>query len=85
MRSLVSVNSIMDALMDFVFENNIFEDDLEVLDIVDFGFPRRRYIRSNYFEDLDELQFFQRFRLRKNTTLNVLEEIEHLIEYPHDW
>ncbi|KAJ8944604.1 hypothetical protein NQ314_009439 [Rhamnusium bicolor] len=54
----------MDGLMDFVFENNIFEDDLEVLDIVDFGFPRRR--------------------LRKNT-LNVLEEIEHLIEYPHDW
>lgn len=75
----------MDPAMNFVFENNLFEEDLEIIDLVNFGFPRRRYERSNYYENLDELQFFQRFRLRKNTAYNVLTTIEDQLEFYHDW
>ena len=62
----------------------MFDDDLEILDLVEEGFPRRIYDRSNYFRELDNLTFFRRFRLTKPTVLNILEEIEDNLEYPDD-
>lgn len=72
--------------MDYLqLEEEIFlEDDLDILEIIDFGFPRRIYERSNYFDDLDETSFFRRFRLLKGTVLLLLEIIEDQLEYPHD-
>lgn len=60
----------------------VFEDDLEVLDLVDAGFPRQIYDRSNYFDNMDNLTFFRRFRLTKPTVLNILEQIEDHLEFP---
>jgi hypothetical protein len=46
-----------------------FEDDLEILDIINFGFPRQIYNSANHFANLDELSLFRRLRFTKNTTL----------------
>lgn len=32
---------------------DIFDDDLEILEIIEQGFPRRVFQRRNYFEELD--------------------------------
>lgn len=69
--------------MEFDYED-IFEDDLELLEILDQGMPRRVHERKNYFEILDDYTFFRKFRLYKNTVLTVLEQIEHCLEYPDD-
>lgn len=55
-------------------------DDLDILDIIANGIPRRVYERPNYFDDFDHLTFFQRFRLTKDTVLHVLDQIQHLLE-----
>lgn len=65
-------------------DEDIFEDDFEILDIIDFGFPRNINIRSNHFEDLDNLTFFRRFRLYKETVLHLLTPIEDDLEFPND-
>ncbi|KAG5899824.1 hypothetical protein JTB14_012295 [Gonioctena quinquepunctata] len=71
--------------MDLELEEDIFlEDDLDILEIIEFGFPRRIYERSNYFQDMNELTFFKRFRLLKGTVLRLMEIIEDQLEYPHD-
>lgn len=62
----------------------LVEDDLDILDIIDYGFPRRVFNRENYFQSMDDLSFFRRFRLRKPTVLQVLQEIEHLLEFDND-
>lgn len=69
--------------MDFM-EELFLEDDLDLLDIVDLGFPRRHYERQQHFEEMDELTFFRRFRLTKRTVLRILEMIEDDLEHPHD-
>lgn len=72
-------------LVNLELEEDIFlEDDLDILEIIDFGFPRRIYERSNYFQVMDELTFFRRFRLLKGTVLRLMEIIEDQLEYPHD-
>lgn len=66
-------------------EDDVFvEDDLDILEMIDFGFPRRFYARSNYFQDMDELTFLRRFRLLKGTVLRLMVIIEDQLEYPHD-
>jgi hypothetical protein len=43
---------------------------------------RRRKLyrtRKNRLDEYDDLDFFERFRLTKPTTLNLLEQIEHLL------
>lgn len=60
------------------------EDDQDILDIIEYGFPRRRYERSDYFHDMDDLSFFRRFRLTKPTVLTVLEQIEDHLEFEND-
>lgn len=68
--------------MDFL--EDIFEDDLDVLEIIDVGVPRNIYIREDKFNTLDELSFYKRFRLTKQTTLYVLSLVEHQLEFPFD-
>lgn len=58
--------------------------DLEILNVIGEGFPRRIYDRKNYFEEMDNATFFRRFRLTKRTVLNILAEIEHQLEYQDD-
>jgi hypothetical protein len=33
------------------------EDDLDILEIIDFGFPRFQYTKSGRFHELDEFRF----------------------------
>lgn len=67
------------------FEDEMFlEDDQDILDIIDYGFPRRQYDRADYFHNMDDVSFFRRFRLTKQTVLNVLEQIEHVLEFDND-
>lgn len=55
-------------------------DDLDLLDLVEHGLPRRRYERNDYFDTMDDLSFFKRFRLLKNTVERLLPEIEEELE-----
>jgi hypothetical protein len=65
-------------------DEDIFEDDLEILYIINFGFPRQIYNSANHFANLDELSLFRRLRFTKNTTLALLELIEEELEFPSD-
>ena len=67
-----------------LLEEEILEDDIDMLDLIENGFPRRVFVRKNHFQDMDELNFFKRFRLYKNTVLFVLEQIEQELEYDHN-
>jgi len=42
---------ILVLIMDF------FNDDLDVLDIIENGIPRQMYVRSYYLDKMDELTF----------------------------
>ncbi|KAK5639733.1 hypothetical protein RI129_010544 [Pyrocoelia pectoralis] len=67
-----------------VEDEMILEDDVDILDIIEFGFPRRLYIRPNYIEEMDDLSFYRRFRLTKPTTISLLEIIEVQLEFDND-
>ncbi|KAK4875948.1 hypothetical protein RN001_012370 [Aquatica leii] len=72
-------------MMEFIEWDDLFDDNFDVLEIIDFGFPRRiQYSRTEDFYDLDELSFFRRYRLTKRTVLDFLPLIEEQIEYPSD-
>lgn len=60
------------------------DDDLEDINLIIFGIPRRIYHRYQYFQSFDDLTFFKRFRVTKPTALGILDEIEDEIEYPYD-
>lgn len=60
------------------------DDDLEVLDLLEEGFPRKQYLRKNYYTELDNTTFFQRFRLTKPTVLRLVEILEEDLEFPDD-
>lgn len=55
-------------LDDFVLDD-IFEDDFDVLEVIDIGVRRNIYVRNNAFDTLDEPFFYKQFRLTKQTTL----------------
>lgn len=66
-------------------EDEIFvEDDGDILDVIRFGFPRRYYQRTDFFNDMDDMSFFRRFRLQKHTVLRLLDEIEHQLEFDNN-
>lgn len=69
----------MDVDLDFL---------VDIVDNVDINIrnniPRHIYERTNYFETYSETEFFKRFRLQKRTVLQILERIEHELEYPHN-
>lgn len=60
------------------------EDDLAILDIINFGIPRNINERQNYFDTMDAATFRKKFRLSKEAVRNVLLEIEDELEYPFD-
>lgn len=60
-------------------EDMLYDDDLDVQDIIQNGFPRRWNDRTDYFETMDDYGFFRRFRLTKPTVAALLEEIEHAL------
>ncbi|XP_023312227.1 putative nuclease HARBI1 [Anoplophora glabripennis] len=74
--------------MDFIDLNveyeDIFDDDLEIIEIIENGFPRHVNQRKNYFYEMDDYTFFRKFRLYKETVVNVLEQIDHELEYPYN-
>lgn len=70
-----------------LFERNILigeDDELDEIILIVYGIPRRIYNRREYFYSFDELTFFRRFRVTKNTVLFILNEIEGEIEHPYD-
>ncbi|KAG5882499.1 hypothetical protein JTB14_008472 [Gonioctena quinquepunctata] len=69
---------------DDVLVEYFLEDDLGVLDFVDMGYPRRIFLRSNYYEDMFQMDFFRRFRLTKPTVMTLLTQIENQLEYLDD-
>lgn len=60
------------------------EDELNEINLIVYGLPRRIYDRKEYFYSFDNWTFFQRFRVTKDTALNILDMIEQHIEYPYD-
>ncbi|XP_044744327.1 uncharacterized protein LOC123306405 [Coccinella septempunctata] len=70
--------------MDDLEDEILIEDDLDALDIIEFGFPRRFLRRVNYFEEMDNLTFFRRFRLMKETVLFLLPYLENDLEFNND-
>uniref|UniRef100_A0A6P7H1J5 Putative nuclease HARBI1 n=1 Tax=Diabrotica virgifera virgifera TaxID=50390 RepID=A0A6P7H1J5_DIAVI len=61
---------------------DIFNDDLDLLEIIEHGFPRRVFVRPNYFQTMDNLTFFRTFRFYKETVLFILTLIEDRLEFP---
>jgi len=69
--------------MDLNFD--VLEDvELDAFDIVVYGIPRTIHVRENYLEKYDELNFFRRFRLKKQSVIRILEEIQDRLEYTHN-
>ncbi|CAH1366211.1 unnamed protein product, partial [Tenebrio molitor] len=46
--------------------------------------PRQVYVRNNYFDSYDNVNFRRRFRISKQCCLNLLVIIEERLEYPSD-
>jgi hypothetical protein len=63
--------------------DDFLEDDLDILEIIDFGFPRFQYTKSGRFHKLDEFRFYSRFRLTKASALHFFILIEEEIEFPN--
>lgn len=63
---------------------DFFDDESDILEIIEFGFPRQIYTRTNHFEELDDLSFYRRYRLTKKTVLYVLDLIEDKLTYPFE-
>jgi hypothetical protein len=64
--------------------DDFLEDDLDILQIIDFDFPRFQYTRFGRFHELDAFKFYSRFRLTKASALHFLILIEEEIEFPAD-
>ncbi|KAI4455722.1 hypothetical protein MML48_9g00008281 [Holotrichia oblita] len=47
-------------------DKDIFEYDMDILEIIDFGFLRTIYTRNNYFQLLDDYTFLDDFGYIKN-------------------
>ncbi|KAB0799103.1 hypothetical protein PPYR_06983 [Photinus pyralis] len=63
----------------------VLDDDLDIMDIIEYGFPRIIYQRPNYIESMDDMNFFRRFRLTKQATISLLELIEDQLEFDNDF
>lgn len=60
------------------------DDELDAFDLVVYGIPRNIHVRVNYLDKYDELNFFRRFRLKKQSVINILEQIQDRLEYTHN-
>lgn len=70
--------------MDLNFDVLEDDDELDAFNLVVYGIPRNVHVRANYLEQYDELNFFKRFRLRKESVMHILEQIEDHLRYTHD-
>lgn len=72
--------------MDLELEDDLFweGDDLDIVDIIDNGFPRRINQRAEYYFTMDDLGFFRRFRLTKPTVLNLLNQIQDVLTFDNN-
>ncbi|CAH1969791.1 unnamed protein product [Acanthoscelides obtectus] len=68
----------MEAALNLLLEGSDDEKDMEL------PARRLRFIREriDHLEDLDDVDFCRRFRLSKNSALQVLTLIEHRLEFP---
>jgi hypothetical protein len=41
----------------------MFDDNFEIIEIIEFGVPRQVHVRNNHFYGFDDKSFFKRFRL----------------------
>ncbi|KAJ8945562.1 hypothetical protein NQ318_020409, partial [Aromia moschata] len=65
-------------------EEIVLEYDIDIIDILDFGFLHL-HVRPNYIEDMDDLVFFfRRFRLMKITVMFILGFVEDQLEFDND-
>ncbi|KAK4882442.1 hypothetical protein RN001_005761 [Aquatica leii] len=64
-----------------VIELDMF-DDLDVVELIEFGVPRQIYNRSDHFNSLDDYEFFKKFRLIKETVMHLLPVLENELEFP---
>lgn len=60
------------------------DDDEEVEEVLDLRIPRKVYVREDYFNSFEDNDFFKRFRLTKETVLQLLIQIEANLEYYHN-
>lgn len=56
------------------------EDDIDI----NFGFPRPLYVRYSHFEGMDDLSFYRRFRLTKETVIFLLDIIQQDLQLEVD-
>ena len=66
--------------MDLKSDNNAMEDDLEVRELIELGFPREVYERQYYMDTMSDPDFLKRFRLTKGTVNKLLQLIEPRLE-----
>ncbi|KAG5869690.1 hypothetical protein JTB14_025717 [Gonioctena quinquepunctata] len=71
----------MDFLRSIIVDE---DDDLDDLNVIIHGIPRRVYNRADYYNSFDDLTFFKRFRVTKPTAILILNEIEVEIEHPYN-
>ncbi|XP_018568585.1 putative nuclease HARBI1 [Anoplophora glabripennis] len=67
-----------------ILRDDIIDDDLEIFEIINHGIPRQVFLRPDLFHSHDDRAFFSRFRLTKETVLQLLPSIEPYIERPYN-
>lgn len=63
---------------------DILDNDLEIFEILDHGIPRQVFQRPDLFHIHDDRAFFNRFRLTKETVIQLLPSLEPHLERPYD-
>ncbi|KAG5861249.1 hypothetical protein JTB14_009557 [Gonioctena quinquepunctata] len=56
---------------------DIFDDDSEIMEIIENGFPKRMIECKNYFRKMDDYTTLEK-------VIFVLEQIYHILEHPND-
>ncbi|KAF5298556.1 hypothetical protein FQA39_LY11757 [Lamprigera yunnana] len=56
--------------MDFE-DNDVFGDDLDVLEIIEVGFPRAVYVGQYYVDTMSDFEFFKRFVILYNDGVHI--------------
>ena len=65
-------------------DSRLSDEQLFLLYLVKYDWPRHLRDRQNSFEKFDDGQSIERFWLTKATTLALLAKMEHCLEYPSD-
>jgi hypothetical protein len=69
--------------MNLIMDVELF-DDLEEIELIEFGIPRNINIRANHFNSLPDYKFFKKFRLTKESVMKILPLLENQLEFPLD-